>query len=116
MTGNILLNYLYRDGSNYKRTGQVVFANPDGLKAEEIKSVLVPMLSDGEWFIAEDVDLEALNPALQDWESEDHCWHELLELSATDKEPDDVLRRSIADFILVFENAAQQGWQHYNNW
>lgn len=37
---NIKLNYLYRDGANYKQYNQVIFANPNHRSLREIESII----------------------------------------------------------------------------
>ena len=36
---SIKFNYLYRDGSNYKSWGKVVFRNPEQLALDEIEAL-----------------------------------------------------------------------------
>ena len=59
-TMNIHLEYLYRDAANNKEWGDVVFANTEGLSAEEVASRAEPHLIDRLWFVADKVDLPGL--------------------------------------------------------
>ena len=47
-------SYLYRDYSNYKQHGSVVFANPNKLSRQLIVEIISQNLIDGEFFHAED--------------------------------------------------------------
>lgn len=38
---NIKFNYLYRDGSNYKSWGEVIFLNPENLAVNEVEVKLL---------------------------------------------------------------------------
>jgi hypothetical protein len=38
---NIRFSYLYRDGSNFKSWGEVIFSNPEGLAVNEIETKLI---------------------------------------------------------------------------
>ena len=49
---NIRFSYLYRDASNYKLYGQVVFGNPENFALEEIRNRINAHLIDGEFFEA----------------------------------------------------------------
>jgi hypothetical protein len=76
------VEYMYRDGSNYKTWGHEVLA---GTLDEEVRQRLV---GDGErMFLPGDVGLPTLQ---EDWDShyeDDHIWHELTELRDTDQPP-----------------------------
>lgn len=49
---NIKINYLYRDASNYKQFGFVVFTNSSDLDLTYIEKILRGRLIDGEYFSA----------------------------------------------------------------
>jgi hypothetical protein len=72
---------MYRDASNYKQVGRVVFGGT--ISADE-KGRLIAHLDEGHYFIAEQVGLENLR---ERWEThhveDDHIWHEIDE-PATD--------------------------------
>lgn len=89
---NTLLEYLYRDASNYKQHGSVVMAGALSLK--DIRHLLI----DGEYFIP----LQAGLPDLQhkfgeqgfEYPTEDdHAWHEIVLLRPTSRKPTVSLRR-----------------------
>jgi len=113
---NIGFYYLYRDASNFKRRGCIVFSNPKGLTpilvSNQIKKIIPNDL-----FIADQVQLpelfiyntEPLNP-------DDHCFHEFSKTVATDDEADDLFYRTIADFIDEITKALRDGWQTFDPW
>lgn len=75
MIMNIRFNYLYRDAGNFKQYGSEEFRNPMNLSLAEIETKLQQSLIDGMYFVAEDVNL----PALQRYDYDaalDHDWHE----------------------------------------
>jgi hypothetical protein len=113
---NIQINYMYRDGANYKELGSVVFANPSMLTAGEVERRLREACDCGENFIAGQVEL----PELFHWvlgnypldEETDHCWHELVVVSDVEDETTD--ERCIEDFIDQFSMASALGWDVFD--
>lgn len=110
---NTEFNYLYRDASNYKKWGSVIFSGaPDDLEAFETE--FRAFLDDGDFFIASQVDVPevflyaaggfALN-------EDDHCFHEFDSFELTDKEPTDEQDRSIMDFFEAVKEANEQSWK-----
>lgn len=101
-------NYLYRDTSNYKRCGSVVFSNPKGTSAEKltlnIERVLGPRsyFPDVLEFHAERVGLPTLflyehgHPTMDDVD-----FHEFHSVESSDSPPDDREGRSIDQFLRV---------------
>lgn len=55
---NIRFAYLYRDASNYKQHGEVIFCNENQLTAEEIEKQIRSFLSDELFFIARQIHVE----------------------------------------------------------
>jgi hypothetical protein len=83
---NTLLEYLYRDASNYKQHGSVVLQGAISLK--DIR----PLLIDGEYFIPSQAGLPDLQYKFkaQGFEcpsEDDHTWHEIVSLRPTTKDP-----------------------------
>jgi hypothetical protein len=78
---NIKFSYLYRDSSNYKNFGFVVFDNPTDINLEELEKPLRAKLIDDTWFYASEwglpnlyfnnIDIEA-NPTWHEFESLDY--------------------------------------------
>jgi len=108
---NSRFEYLYRDASNFKKWGEVVFA---GGASELLAERLRKALHDGEWFIASQVRIPELfldgYPLIQD----DHCWHEFHALEAVDTAPDDVENRTITEFVAKVERASAEGWKEFD--
>lgn len=116
---NIRFVYLYRDGSNWKQFGEVVFANPDGLEPADIEARLRLKFQDGDNFIASQIgvpevflyseaaDYDVENPPLGVGPGEyvisedDHCWHELDSVLASTSGPTD--SRTALEFIQEVE-------------
>jgi hypothetical protein len=71
----IRFNYLYRDFSNYKNHGSIIFSNPNNLSLEEIDSEIRKHLLDEIWFIHSKWNLPDLHFEKTDWK-DDHAWHE----------------------------------------
>jgi len=108
---SIQFEYLYRDASNNKRWGNVVFAGSfDRLLDERLRR----SLHDGEWFIATQVRLPELFFAEYPLDQDDHCWHEFHSLTACDAMPSDTHKRTIRQLIVEFERAKAEGWREYD--
>jgi hypothetical protein len=103
--------YLYRDGSNYKRWGTVVFR---GEAEPALIARVVAALADGDFFIAHQVRVAALffDDAVAD--ADDHCFHEFVEVTATREPADDALGRSFAEFVAEMERASAEGWAAFD--
>ena len=77
-TLNCVMEYLYRDASNYKAFGEILLKGDlTKTNIEEIRSLLL----DGEFFIAEQVNIPPLYDQLWRYSngptSDDHVFHEL---------------------------------------
>jgi hypothetical protein len=104
---NTCVEYLYRDGSNYKQWGAVVFRG--SCDATLVRSLFLS-LDGGEFFIAHQVRLPELFFADRPLYADDHCWHELAEVTSTFAAPDDPLNRTIEEFVSEMECASRDGW------
>src|SRR5438477_11545420 len=98
--------YLYRDGSNYKRWGRVVFG---GVCDAAMRERLMAALDGGDLFIAKQVGLPELFFEGSIY-ADDHCWHELPEVEATEDAIDDTGGRTIGEFVDTVVRAAASGW------
>ncbi|MGQ2984335.1 hypothetical protein [Flavobacterium sp.] len=78
---NIKLNYLYRDASNYKNFGSIVFSNPNHIALRNIERTIMQNLIDNEYFVAEIWQLPSLFFSEQN--EDDHIWHEYESLEFT---------------------------------
>jgi len=72
---NIKFNYLYRDNSNYKNYGSVVFANPDNVDLSELEALIKSKLDDYTWFHAHEWKLPEIYFSWCDFQN-DPTWHE----------------------------------------
>ena len=87
-TINILFEYLYRDASNWKQHGKVVFTKTDEISSANIEARILAYLEDSEWFIAEMVDMGTCFIGYHNSE-DDHHWHEFEMVSEFDFPPCD---------------------------
>ena len=63
-----------------------------------------------EFFIARQVRLPELFFAERALYADDHCWHEMAEVTTTSAPADDLLGRSIEEFVAEIERASSNGW------
>lgn len=115
----IEFSYLYRDASNYKEDGNVVFENDLGIKdEEEIYDLVVAHLEDGEYFIAELVGIDTCYfGGIYD---DDHGYHEFAGICLVDDEPTDYYRqlepmRTFSEFLKELEEQNKLGWKPVRN-
>ena len=103
--------YMYRDASNYKQHGEIILPNETLLKVEEVDTQIRSLLSDGLFFIAQQVKIEE---RFFDVVSEDdHPWHEYVSVEVTtdptfDPVPEE--KRDITNFLKDMEQAHRSGW------
>ncbi len=108
---NIRFVYMYRDASNYKQHGEVILSNETQRTVEEVDTQIRSLLSDGLFFIAQQVKIEE---RFFDVVSEDdHPWHEYVMVEATtdpifDPVPEE--KRDIAQFLKELDQAHRAGW------
>lgn len=109
---NTRVEYLYRDASNYKQWGEVVFR---GDCDATLQHRLTATLDSGAFFVAHQVRLPELffSDALY---ADDHCLHELAEVSATEEPANDAFDRTIAEFVAEMEVALAAGWSAFERW
>jgi hypothetical protein len=105
------VEYLYRDGFNYKQWTAVVFG---GTCDAGLLRRLSRALDGEERFIAHQVHLPELFFTERPLYADDHCWHEMGEVMSTSDAPDDLLNRSIEDFIAEVESASADGWAAFD--
>jgi hypothetical protein len=108
---NTRVEYLYRDGSNYKQWAAVVFR---GECDASLVRRLFAALDREEFFIAHQVRLPELFFADRPLYADDHCWHEMGEVTATSATPDDLIGRTIEEFVAELERASTEGWQVFD--
>jgi hypothetical protein len=78
---NIRFIYLYRDAGNFKQHGDVTLSNELQQTVEEIDQTIRSLLSDGCFFIAQQIQLEERFFAAVN--EDDHPWHEFVQVEAT---------------------------------
>ncbi len=108
---NIRFVYMYRDASNYKQHGEIILSNETQRTVEEVNTQIHSFLSDGLFFIAQQVQIEE---RFFDVVSEDdHPWHESVSVEATADptfDPVPEKKRDIAQFLKELEDVHHTGW------
>ncbi len=111
----IKFNYLYRDGSNYKSWGDVVFSNPEQLALNEIEAKLVGSFLPDKLFTASQISIpEKFLFANGQFTKYDHCYHEFDRVEVCEETFTDNLNRSITDFLKDVEMASKHGWEAFD--
>jgi hypothetical protein len=115
LMSNIRFNYLYRDGSNYKKWADVIFSNDGQLALDLISNKLKDcFLEDGQ-FIAHQIRIPEIFLAMDDALSfDDHCYHEFDSVEITADVPSDVHNRSIQDFLSEVARESGRGWRAFD--
>lgn len=112
MERNTAFVYLYRDASNYKEWGRVVF---EGKHRAAHVARLRKALQRGELFCPWQVRVPQVYRYLAEGESiderDDHGWHEFVRLEESDEPCDDDAGRSIEEFVEEVEAASEAGWR-----
>ncbi len=102
---NTRVEFMYRDGDNYKYHGQIV------VKGTLAWLDLLPFLNDGEYFAPEDVGIAHPGIEAEGFPNEqsDHCWCEIDEdcLKETNEEP---TYGTAAQLLERFHKASAAGW------
>ena len=103
---NTKMNYLYRDGANYKAHNEIIVK---GEITEEQISRIIASLTMGDSFIPEQINLPIERPS-DELTSEDHCYCELTEdcFELTGDEETESL--TCEELVQLFEKAAKDGW------
>lgn len=97
---NIKLNYLYRDASNYKQYGSVIFSNINNLSILEIDDIIRNQLIEEISFNHTEFGITSL--FFENKNEDDHDWHEYENLEMTDENPTD--KRTIEEFLKQLES------------
>jgi len=101
---NSKFSYLYRDASNYKQFGDVVF--PGGYTKQD-KDLLLGNLHDGDYFIPGDVGLPSLQSKFGSVSIDDHPWHEINFIGETERSPFELTREDPTDVRSVHQFAEE---------
>jgi len=111
MKKNIEFVYAYRDASNYKKMGSVVFMASDNLDLQEGCACLQAAFGTDATFMADQVRVPEVLLYLEGAaDSDDHCLHEFLSIAETPETDDDRYGRSFAEFVTEVERASREGW------
>ena len=103
--------YVYRDGSNYKQWGEIVFA---GEFSPDLSERLITALDSSEFFIADQVRIPELFFKGGDLYADDHCWHEFSEIVDTADLATDPYARTFEQFVCEVEVASTNGWRVFD--
>jgi len=115
---NVIFSYLYRDASNNKNGGGVIFTNPTGLDLESIHGRLSAVLDEREFFVPHQVRVPPVYHYLTGYgyaEDDDHSYHEFTGVTFTDEDPTDEYTRTIIEFLFEIEREARRGWQEFDD-
>ena len=109
---NVRLNYLYRDASNYKKWGAVIFSNPDVWSLKKIEGELTACFEEQMYFVASQVDIPEVFLFINDYpfSEDDHFFHEYDSSEPTDEDVNDSRGRSIKDFVEQCKLVKRKGW------
>ena len=107
---NTKINYIYRDGCNYKMQNEAVLKGE--FKPEDL--AYIESVQDCELFIPEQVGLHITRPS-DEYTEDDHCWAELFpedDIELTDEEPTEELTGKLTwvQFIENFKKVEETGW------
>jgi hypothetical protein len=95
---NIKFSYFYRNGGNYKKFDNVIFANPDNIILSEIENLIHSKLIDETWFYTDEWKLPEL--FLETFHFRvDPTWHEYESIENTDEMPNSPT--SLDEFIIA---------------
>ncbi len=99
------MNYLYRDGGNYKNYNSAIFANPDNVDLATLETLIKSKLIYGEWLYVNEWKLPDLH--FGTWDNEiDHTFHEFESVEYTDEAANTEL--ILAEFMAAIEQASFQ--------
>jgi len=111
MATTMKFNYLYRDAGNYKKWGEVTFANSERMTVEEVFARLTKAFDSGSLFIASQIDIPEVF-LFPEWDLsiDDHCFHEFVSVELSEESPSDKRGRTIKTFIEEVESQSKQSW------
>lgn len=105
---NSKFKYMYRDASNYKQFGYVIFR---GKFAPQDIDRVIGNLHEGDFFIPEHVGLQSLQEKFESVSIDDHPWHEIDFIGEKERSPFELTRecptddRSVHEFATEFAQA-----------
>jgi hypothetical protein len=102
-------DYMYRDAGNFKAFGTIIL---EGQLGAADRALVRSQLSDGEFFIAEQIGVPPLYDDLYRWSGgvieSDHCWHEFMGFREIAECPECYPNWTTAEFVSRF--AAVTDW------
>lgn len=109
---NVKLIYLYRDASNYKAWGELIFRNPDTLNLDEIEERLRSSFDSREYFVASQVSVPEVFLFIDNrFTEDDHFFHEFHAVEFTADQCTDLYDRAIKAFVEQVEHSSKNGWR-----
>jgi hypothetical protein len=99
---NIKFNYLYRDGSNYKKYGFVIFTNREKVSLSTLETLIKSKLIYDTWFYADEWKIPEIFTMYLDFRV-DTTWHEFESIEFTDEKANSKIK--LEDFM----QAVRQG-------
>ena len=106
---------MYRDASNYKAWGSVVFTNSGEATLSDIEARSLNSFGNDRLFIARQIRIPEVFLYLDgDITIDDHCFHEYISVEFTTEAENDKHRRSINEFIKEVEDQSNIGWQSFD--
>lgn len=100
---NVCVEYLYRDGGNFKNWGEVIFSNHAGIEISSLKEEIKKALISEEFFVAEELGIPTLYFGEFD-EELDHGWHEFGSISPCNENPIGRVDRDIQDVLHLLKD------------
>lgn len=112
---SIKFTYLYRDASNYKSWGEIIFSNPEEFALKDVDTQLRKSFDVDGIFTADQVGVpEVFLYSDGNVTADDHCFHEFYSVEASNDESTDVHKRSIKSFVEQVEGESQHGWRVFD--
>jgi hypothetical protein len=112
---NLEFRYLYRDGGNYKKFGNVIFSNPQQISSDTVEKALTEAFLEDGLFIADQVRVpDVFLFANGQLSFDDHCYHEFGTVRTTDQNSTDAYARTIGEFLSEVTEQAQSGWRVFD--
>lgn len=113
---NVQFNYLYRDASNYKSWGSIIFAEShvDVLNPRRWELELRRLFLD-DTFAAYQIALpEVFTFSQGKAGDDDHCLHEFHSIELTNELPNDAKGRTFSEFLSEVRTASAKGWEGFD--
>ncbi len=95
LKNNVMFEYLYRDSGNYKTLRHIIFSNNENIRLEDVTSILVKKLIDGEYFYPLEVGVPVF---FRNSFNLEENWYEFFRFSLTFTNVNDI--RDIKTFLL----------------